>query len=127
DSAAIGAPCVLEELGSRTSDDVDLVLGQAPSATATGGVDRLPERRRAPRRRPGALPPAACAGAGRRPLDPESWAATRRRPRHTSVPDPPRAGTRAPHPSRRTGVPSSPNAGYNPLPAAPRRVLCSPS
>jgi len=26
DSAAIGAPCVLEELGSRTPDDVDLDL-----------------------------------------------------------------------------------------------------
>src|SRR5882724_12840452 len=29
-SAAIDAPCVLEELGSRTPDGADLVLGQAP-------------------------------------------------------------------------------------------------
>src|SRR5436853_447801 len=29
DSAAIDAPCVLEELGSRTPDDVDLVLGHS--------------------------------------------------------------------------------------------------
>src|SRR5919197_396595 len=74
-SAAIGAPCVLEELGSRTPDDVDLVLGQPPGAphgAAAGATD--PRHRvgpgsseRRPLRAPGArrdrLPRAVGAGA----------------------------------------------------------------
>src|SRR5207237_3966563 len=70
DSAAIGASCVREELGSRTPDEVDLVLGQAPEGRrlrpprGQGGKPfRTGVSRQRPRARPGpATPPGGSSG-----------------------------------------------------------------